>query len=91
MNWLPSLEIILTLLAPKNMAWCEVGENGCRCRLTPLRWLQSMSSRTNVALNILYRLSTCLPSCHHQYEVNLAEVSFKIRQHLTVFATRRHL
>ena len=56
----------------KNMAWCKVGENGCRCRLALLQWLQSMSSRTNVASNTmtLYRLSTCLPSCHHQYEVN---------------------
>ena len=43
----------LNFVGAKNTAWCEAGEKGCRCRLTPLRWLQSSSSQTNVASNTL--------------------------------------
>ena len=61
----------------------------------PLRWLQSMSSRTNVASNTItvHLISSIHLSAFLSSPVwsKLAELSFKIRQHLTIFATRRHL
>ena len=59
------------------------------------RWLQSMSSPTNIASNTItvhpilsIHLSAFLSS---PVWSKLAELSFKIHQHLTVFVTRRHL
>ena len=61
----------------------------------PLRWLQSMSSRTNVASNTItvHLISSIHLSAFLSSPVwsKLAELSFKIRQHLTIFATWRHL
>ena len=89
------LEIILTLLAPKIWRGVRWAKMDAVVGWPPLQWLQNMSSQTNVASNTItvhlisfIHLSAFLSS---PVRSKLAELSFKIRQHLTVFATRGHL